>query len=85
MLGLVDFFEFEVIIAPELGVASSHGAGGFQQIVTGIAIAGFDELGVLGLEVARLVLHPDEIGIFGHRCLEIESMNIADFGSSTGE
>ena len=30
MLVLVDLFEFEVIIAPKLGVASSHRVGGFQ-------------------------------------------------------
>lgn len=42
MLELVDLFEFEVIVAPELGVASSHGVGGFQQIgsvhISGIVI-----------------------------------------------
>ena len=39
MLVLVDLFEFEVIVAPKLGVASSHGVGCFQQIVTKIAVA----------------------------------------------
>ena len=33
MLVLVDLLELEVVVAPELGVASSHGVGGFQQIV----------------------------------------------------
>ena len=34
MLELIDLFEFKVIVAPELGVASSRGVGGFQQVVT---------------------------------------------------
>ena len=38
MLVLVDLFEFEVIVTPELGVASSHGVGGFQQVVAEIAV-----------------------------------------------
>ena len=33
MLVLVDLLELEVVVTPELGVASSHGVGGFQQIV----------------------------------------------------
>ena len=37
-LVLVDLFEFEVIVTPELGVASSHGVGGFQQVVAEIAV-----------------------------------------------
>ena len=40
MLELVDLFVFEVIVAPKLGVASSHRVGGFQQIVAEIAVAG---------------------------------------------
>ena len=42
MLVLVDLFEFEVIVTPELGVASSHGVGGFQQVVAEIAVARFN-------------------------------------------
>ena len=38
MLVLVDLFEFKVIVTPELGVASSHRVGGFQQVVTEIEI-----------------------------------------------
>ena len=42
MLVLVNLLELEVVIAPELGVASSHGVGGFQQIgsvhISGIVI-----------------------------------------------
>ena len=42
MLELVDLTEFEVVVAPKLGVASSHGVGGFQQIVAKKAVAGFN-------------------------------------------
>ena len=41
VLELVDLLELEVIVAPKLGVASSHGVGGFQQVVAEIAVAGF--------------------------------------------
>ena len=34
MLELVDLMEIEVIVAPELGVASSHRVGSFQQVIT---------------------------------------------------
>ena len=34
MLVLVDFLELEVVVAPELGVASSHGVGGFVSALT---------------------------------------------------
>ena len=67
-----------------IGVASSHRVGGFQQIVAEIAVAGFDELGVLGLEVAGLVLDPDKAGILGNRSLGIEAADIADLGNDTG-
>ena len=63
MLVLVNLMEFEVIVAPELGVASSNGVGGFQQIVAKIAVAGFDEVGVLGFKVTGLVLCPDKMCI----------------------
>ena len=49
MLVLVDLFEFEVIVTPELGVASSHGVGGFQQVVAEIAVARFDQVGIRNL------------------------------------
>ena len=39
---LVDLVELEVVVAPKLGVASSHGVGGFQQVVAEIAVAGLD-------------------------------------------
>ena len=48
MLVLVDLFEFEVIVAPKLGVASSHGVGGLQQVVAEIAVAGLNHLRMFG-------------------------------------
>lgn len=51
---LVDLFEFEVIVAPKLGVASSHGVGGFQQVVAEITVAGFDHLRIFGFKIAGL-------------------------------
>ena len=54
MLELVDLLELEVVVAPKLGVASSHGVGGFQQIVAEETVAGLDELGVLGLKLTGL-------------------------------
>ena len=69
MLELVDLLVLEVIVAPKLGVASSHRVGGFQQIVAEIAVARLDEPGMLRLEVAGLVLCPDEAGILGDRGL----------------
>ena len=50
MLVSVDLFILEVIVAPELGVASSHGVGSFQQVVAEETVAGLDESGVLGLK-----------------------------------
>ena len=54
MLVLIDLFIFEVIVAPELGVASSHGVGGFQQVVAKETIAGLDEFPVLGFKLPGL-------------------------------
>ena len=54
MLELIDLFELEVIVAPELGVASSHGVGGFQQVVAKETIAGLDEFPVLGFKLPGL-------------------------------
>ena len=80
MLVPVDLFELEVIVAPELGVASSHGVGGFQQIVTKETVAGLDEPGVLGFKFPGLVLGPDKAGELGHRRLGLETVDVADFG-----
>ena len=38
MLVLVDLMVLEVIVAPELGVASSHRVGSFQEVVAEIAV-----------------------------------------------
>ena len=84
MLELVDLFEFEVIVAPKLGVASSHGVGGFQQVVAEIAVARLDKFGVLGLEIAGLVLCPNQAGVFGNGCLRVKAVDIADLGNDTG-
>ena len=84
MLELVDLFEFEVIVAPKLGVASSHGVGGFQQVVAEIAVARLDKFGVLGLEIAGLVLCPNQAGVFGNGCLRVKAVDIAGLGNDTG-
>ena len=84
MLVLIDLFIFEVIVAPELGVASSHGVGGFQQVVAKETIAGLDEFPVLGFKLPGLVLGPDEAGEFGHRRLGLKAMDVTDFGDDTG-
>ena len=65
MLVPVDLFEFEVIVTPELGVASSHGVGGLQQIVAEETVAGFNKACVLSFKATGLMLFPDEAGIFG--------------------
>ena len=84
MLELVDLFEFEVIVAPKLGVASSHGVGGFQQVVAEIAVARLDKFGVLGLEIAGLVLCPNQAGVFGNGCLRLKAVDVSDLGDDTG-
>ena len=84
MLVLVDLLEFEVIVAPKLGVASSHRVGGFQQVIAEITVAGFDHLGMLGFKITGLVLVPDKTGKFGNRGLRAETVDIANFGDDTG-
>ena len=84
MLVLVDLFILKVIVAADLGVASSHRVGGFQQIVTEETVAGLDKPGVLGLKVAGLVLIPDKAGELGNRGLGLETVDIADLGDDTG-
>ena len=66
MLELVDFMELEVIVAPELGVASSHGVGSFQQVVAEITVVGFNHLGMLRFKFTGLVLCPDKAGKLGN-------------------
>ena len=84
MLELVELFVLEVVVAPKLGVASSHRVGGFQQIVAEIAVAGLDEPGMLRLKVAGLVLRPDEAGILGNGGFGLKPVDIADLGDNTG-
>jgi hypothetical protein len=83
VLELVDLLEFEVIVAPKLGVASSHGVGGFQQIVAEIPVAGFNEFGVLCL-ITGLVLCPDKTGKLGNRGLGVKTVDIANLSDDTG-
>ena len=84
MLELVDLFEFEIIVAPELGFASSHRVGSFQQVVAKITVAGFNHPGVLCLKFTGLVFVPDKAGVFGNSGLRIETVNIPNFSDDTG-
>ena len=84
MLELIDLFEFEVIVAPELGVASSHRVGGFQQIVAKETVAGLNEAGVLGFKLTGLVLFPDKTGIFGDRSLGLKTVDVTDLSDNPG-
>lgn len=84
MLVLVDLFKFEVIVTLELGVASSHRVGSFQQVISKIAVAGFNHSGMLCLEVTRLVSVPDKTGKLGNRGLGFKAVNIANFSDNTG-
>ena len=79
MLVLVDLFEFEVIVTPELGVASSHGVGGFQQVVAEIAVAGFNHSGMFCFKVTGLISVLDKSSVFGNKGLRIETANIPNF------
>ncbi len=83
MLVLVDFFEFEVIVASKLGVASSHRVGGFHQVVAEIAVARFNHLGMFSLKVTGLVLMPDKTGKFGNRGMGVKALNISNFSDDT--
>ena len=84
MLVLVDLFEFKVIVTPELGVASSHRVGSFQQVVAEIAVAGFNHSGVLRFKFTGLVLCPDKAGKLGDRGLGIETVDITNLSNDTG-
>ena len=55
MLEPIDLMILEVIAVPELGAASFHAVGGFQPIVTEIAVAGFDEVCRFRFKVTGLV------------------------------
>ena len=84
MLVLVDLFEFEVVVAPKLGVASSHRVGGFQQVIAEIAVAGFNHLGMFGFKFTGLVFVPDKTGKLGDRGLRVETVDIANLSDDTG-
>src|SRR5699024_12634147 len=84
MLILVDLLILEVIVAPELGIASSHRVGGFQQVVAEIAVAGLDHPGVFSLNFTGLVLCPDKAGELGNRGLGAETVEGGDFCDDLG-
>ncbi len=84
MLELVDLMELEIIVAPELGVASSHGVGGFQQVVAKVTVAGLNHSSILCLKVTGLVLCPDKTGILGNRSLGFKAVDIANLRDDTG-
>lgn len=75
MLELVDLVKFEVVVAPKLGVAFSHGVGGFQQVAAKETVVGLDEVAVLGLVVAGLVLCPNKAGILGNGRSGLKTVN----------
>ena len=43
-----------------------------------------DKFGVLGLEIAGLVLCPNQAGVFGNGCLRVKAVDIAGLGNDTG-
>ena len=83
MLALIDLVVFEVIVALKLGVASSHRVCSFQQVVAKESVAGFDHAGVLGFEIARLMLCPHKAGVLGNGSLRLETVDVADLGDDT--
>lgn len=84
MLELVDLVKFEVVVAPKFGVASSHGVGGFQQVVAKETVAGLDEVAVLGLVVTGLVLRPNKADILDNERLGLKTVNVANLGDDAG-
>ena len=84
MLVLVDPFEFEVVVAPGLGVAPSHRISGFQQAVAGVAVSGFNLFGMFGFKLAWRVFVPDEVGKLGSRGSRIKMADIADCSDDAG-
>ena len=83
MLVLVHLFVFEGVVAPELGVASSHRIGGFQQVIAEETVTGFDELPILGFKFPGLMLGPDKAGELGHGCLGLKAVYVANLGDDT--
>ncbi len=76
MLESIDLMEFEIIVAPEFRVASSHGVGDFQQIVAEISVAGLDETSCFRLKLTGLVLRPDKACVLGDRGLRIKTADL---------
>ena len=83
MLEPVNLFELEVVVAPELGVASSHRVGGFQQIVAEITVAGLNQVCRICLKLTGLMLCPDKTSKLCNGGLGIKTMDIADLSEDT--
>lgn len=84
MLELVDLFVFDVKVAPELGVASCHGVGGFQQIVAKETVAGLIILVCSDSKSPDWCCDTHKIGILGNRCLSVKPEIVTDFGDDAG-
>ena len=76
MLELVDLFIFKVIVALELGVASSHRVGGFQQIIAEETVTGLDEACILCSKFTGLMLFPNKASVLGDRSLGLETVDV---------
>lgn len=59
-------------------------AGGFEEVVTQICVTRPRKLGILALEVSRLVLSPDEPGVFRQGFLVLERVDEANLGEDAG-
>ncbi len=84
VLVLVNLMVLEIIVSPELGVASSHRVGGFQQVVAEMSVSRLDHPGVFCLEFTGLILVPDEAGKLGDRGLRIKAVDIANLSNDSG-
>ena len=83
MLILVDLFEFKVIVALVLRVATHERMGGFTQVVFEETVARADEAGIVSFKHTGLVLRPGKAGKFSKSGLSIKTVDIADFGDDT--
>ena len=59
-------------------------AGGFEEVVAQVCVARPRKHGILALEVSRLVLAPDEPGVFCQGFLVLECVDEADFREDAG-
>ena len=84
MLVLVNLFEFEVVVALKLRVATHERISGFTQVVFEKTVAGLDESCVLSFKHTRLVLSPRKPSKFSQTGLTIKPLDIADLGDYAG-